>query len=144
MPVRLPSLKCSTGLHHGAPFTRAIQNASALYVSQGARVNRKPWALDPELRGAVALRRDARKGVRAADPDSGSGGLPRNIKPRRWSVVTQSHFRSFVSTMLNRPASLGRVSRIRKKLERAADDYRAGEAMLDNGRLLITATEKAE
>ena len=59
--------------------------------------------------------------------------------------VSQEKFRNFVSTTLNRPASLGRVSKLLKKWERATDEeHRDGQAMEDGGRLLVTDRSKAE
>ncbi|KAF0294476.1 Hermansky-Pudlak syndrome 1 [Amphibalanus amphitrite] len=59
-------------------------------------------------------------------------------------VLTREQFRDFVTTELNRPTSVGRVSRLLKKWEGAVDDdHREGEAMRIGDRLLVTAEEKA-
>ena len=58
--------------------------------------------------------------------------------------MSREQFRDFVTTELNRPSSVGRVSRLLKKWEGASDDeHREGEAMQAGNRLLVTAEEKA-
>lgn len=58
--------------------------------------------------------------------------------------MSRDAFRDFVTTELNRPASVSRVSRILKKWEDAGENvHREGEAMSDGPRLLVTAEEKA-
>ena len=58
--------------------------------------------------------------------------------------VSQAHFREFVESHLNKPASLGRTTKILKKWEGTGDDHRPGQAMKEDGRLLVTDREKAE
>ena len=59
--------------------------------------------------------------------------------------VAQKHFREFVSTILSRPASVGKVHKILKKWERCSDDkFRDGQAMVQDDKLLSTVRAKAE
>ena len=53
-------------------LTAAIQEASVKFIPRGARTDLRLWALDPELREAVARRREARRLLRADDPESKS------------------------------------------------------------------------
>ena len=126
-------------------FTETLQKASTRCIPRGARADPRPWALDPELQEAVAERREARRLLRREDPETKT----RWIEAKRHASeveerVKQESFRSFVSTTLNRPASLGRVSKLLKKWDRSTDDeHRDGQAMEEAGRLLITDHDKA-
>lgn len=125
-------------------FTEVLHRASVRHIPRGARADPKPWALDPELREAIEERRAARRQLRRDDPPSRARWI--EAKRRAASVerrVSQAHFRDFVGSTLNRPASLGRVAKILKKWEGAPDDHRPGEAMEDGDRLLATDAEKA-
>ena len=127
-------------------FTAALRQAADKFIPRGSRADPKPWALDPELREAVAERRESRRLLREDDPQSKTRWL--EAKRRAAEVerrVSQEKFRNFVSTTLNRPASLGRVSKLLKKWERATDEeHRDGQALEDGGRLLATDRSKAE
>ena len=58
--------------------------------------------------------------------------------------VSQAHFREFVEKELNKPASLGKTTRL-LKCWAGEDDHRPGEAMVtEDGRLLATDREKAD
>ena len=119
--------------------------ASKKHVPRGARADSKPWALDPELQRAVEERREARRQLREGDPISRVRWVA--AKQRAAEVekrVSQAHFRDFVETNLNKPASLGWTTKILKKWEGAGDDHRPGQAMKEDGRLLVTDREKAE
>ena len=125
-------------------FTNALARASCRHIPRGARPDAKPWALDPELQRAVAERREARRLLRADDPTSRERWIA--AKQRAAAAeqeASRKHFRTFVETSLNKPANLGRVSKILKKWEGANDDHRPGQAMKENGRLLISDREKA-
>ncbi|KAF0306418.1 hypothetical protein FJT64_002444 [Amphibalanus amphitrite] len=125
-------------------FVNVLHQASVHHIPRGARADPKPWALDPELREAIAERREARRLIRRDDPSSKARWV--EAKRRAASVerrVTQAHFRDFVGTTLNKPASLGKVAKILKKWEGAPDDHRPGEAMEDGDRLLVTDAQKA-
>ena len=125
-------------------FTAVLHRASVRHIPRGARADPKPWALDPELRDAIAERREARGRLRQDDPTTKTRWI--EAKRRAASVerrVSQNHFRDFVGSTLNKPESLGKVAKILKKWEGAPDEHRPGEAMEDSGRLLITDTDKA-
>ena len=97
-------------------FTEVLQRASVLHIPRGARSDAKPWAMDPELEEAVAERREARRLLRPEDPETRVAWVA--AKQRAAEVerrVSQAHFRKFVETTLNKPASLGRVSKVLKK-----------------------------
>jgi len=138
-PQSSPQVLCSQ-------FTSALQRASVRRIPRGARADAKPWALNPELAVAVAERRAARRAIRDDDPASKT----RWVEAKRHAAaverrVSQASFRDFVSTNLNRPNHVGRVSKLLKKWDRETDDeHRDGQAMEDNGRLLIKDTDKAE
>ena len=126
-------------------LTKVIQEASARFIPKGARSDPKPWALDPELVRAIQERRTARSQVQPGVPATREAWT--QAKKNAAEIerrVSQAHFRNFVSKTLNKPASLGKVTKILKKWEGASDEHRAGEAMLDNGKLVITDKEKAE
>ncbi|KAF0314448.1 hypothetical protein FJT64_015103 [Amphibalanus amphitrite] len=138
-----PAPRC-TAQSLATRFTEVLQRASGRHIPSGARADPKPWALDPELQLAIAERREARQLLRQDDPDSRVRWIA--AKRRAAEVeqrVSRTHFREFVETTLNKPASLGRVSKILKKWEGASDDHRPGEAMTHNGRLLASDKEKA-
>ena len=58
--------------------------------------------------------------------------------------TSQKHFRILVETTLNKPASLGRVSKMLKAWEPSGDDQRPGQALREEGRLLASDRDKAE
>ncbi|KAF0287013.1 putative RNA-directed DNA polymerase from transposon BS [Amphibalanus amphitrite] len=126
-------------------FTEAIMSASRKYIPRGARKVVKPWALDPELQQAVAERREARRALRPGDPATRDRWVAAKRRAAETEKrVSQAHFRNFVETTLNKPASLGRVTKILKKWEGASDEHRPGQAMTEGDRLLVTDSEKAE
>ena len=126
-------------------FTEAVLRASAKHVPRGARANPKPWALDPELRRAAEERREARRHLDPNVPSTRESWIA--AKRRAADVekrVSQHHFRQFVEGTLNRPASLGRVTKILKAWESSGDDHRPGQALKEDGRILASDREKAE
>ena len=133
-----------TAQEMSAWFTDVLHRASVRHIPRGARADAKPWALDPELRDAIAERQGARRLLRQDDPASKTRWI--EAKRRAASVersVSQAHFRDFDISTLNKPASMGRIYKILKKWEGAPDEHRPGEAMEDQGRLLVTDSEKA-
>ena len=58
--------------------------------------------------------------------------------------ASQQHFRNFVETTLNKPASVGRVSKILNAWERSGDDHRPGQALTEEGHLLASERDKAK
>ena len=51
----------------------------------------------------------------------------------------------FTSSTFNKPPNIGRVHKLLNKWERCSDDeFREGQAMLDNGRVLVTDRAKAQ
>ncbi|KAF0314429.1 hypothetical protein FJT64_015127 [Amphibalanus amphitrite] len=127
-------------------LTETIQNAAKRHIPRGARADPRPWALHPDLQEAIRDRQAARREIRPDDPDSRARWI--EAKQRAAEVegrVSREQFREFVGTTLNRPASLGRVSKILKKWEGATDDeHRDGQAMMDDdNKLLVTDKQKA-
>ena len=127
-------------------LTGIIQSAAKRHIPKGARADPRPWALHPDLQEAVRARQAARQEIRPEDPGSRARWIAAKDHARAVEErVTREQFREFVSTTLNRPASLGRVSKILKKWEGATDDeHREGQAMLDGAKLLITDRQKAD
>ena len=127
-------------------LTEVILSASRKFIPRGARKNAEPSGLDPELQQAVAERREARLQLRPDDPASRDRWVA--AKQRAADTerrVSQAHFRNFVETTLNRPANLGRVTKILRKWEGAGDDHRPGQAMKkEDGRPLVSDSEKTE
>ena len=127
-------------------FEEALRSAAVRHIPRGARADPRPWALDPELQEAARDRRAARADLREGAP----GSRERWIAAKRRAAeverrVTRRHFREFVSSTLNKPANIGRVHKTLKKWERCSDnEFRDGQAMLDNGRLLVTDRAKAQ
>ena len=127
-------------------FTDTVLSASRKHIPRGARKDAKPWAMDPELQQAVAERREARRLMSPDDPAS----RDRWVAAKRRAAdtekrVSQAHFRNFVETTLNKPASLGRVTKILRKWEGADDAHQPGLTMLkEDGRVLVSDSEKAE
>ena len=50
-----------TAQEMSALFTDVLHRASVRHIPRGARADAKPWALDPELRDAIAERQGARR-----------------------------------------------------------------------------------
>ena len=135
----------STVQDRAARFTAVIQRASRKHIPRGARKDPKPWALDPRLQEAEGKRREALRQLRAGVP----GSKERWVEAKQHAArlereVSQAHFREFVEKELNKPASLGRTTRLLKRWA-GEDDHRPGEAMeTEDGRLLATDREKAD
>ena len=126
-------------------LTEVVLTASRKHVPRGARADPKPWALDPELQRAVEERREARRQLQEGDPISRVRWVAAKQRAKEVEKrVSQAHFREFVESHLNKPASLGRTTKILKKWEGTGDDHRPGQAMKEDGRLLVTDREKAE
>ena len=127
-------------------LTRNINLAATRHIPKGARRDPRPWALHPELQEAVRARQEARKEVCPEDQESKTRWIQaKQHAARVEEKVSREQFREFVSSTLNRPASLGRVSKTLKKWEGAADeDHREGQAMQDGERLLVSDKQKAD
>ena len=127
-------------------FEEAMRSAAVRHIPRGARADPRPWALDPEVQEAVQERRAARADLREGDNPSRERWIA--AKRRAADVerrVAQEHFREFVSSTLNRPANVGKVHKILKKWEHCSDDeFRDGQAMVKEGKLLSTDRAKAE
>ena len=127
-------------------FTSALQKASSRFIPRGSRANPKPWAADPEVEEAIANRRSAAELIDRADPTT----IERWREARRHAAdvearVARDRFREMASTELNRHASFGKVTRMLKRWEGAADDdHRDGQAMRHNERLLVKDKDKAD
>ncbi|KAF0314338.1 Ribonuclease HI [Amphibalanus amphitrite] len=140
-----PPLPEATVQQLSSRFTAALQEAGKRHIPRGARRDAKPWALHPDVLRAAEERQAARRAVTAEDPSSKTRWI--NAKKRAAEVearVSRESFREFVTTELNRPSSVGRVSRMLKKWEGGGDDeHRDGEAMKAGDRLLVSAEAKA-
>ncbi|KAF0295049.1 hypothetical protein FJT64_007383 [Amphibalanus amphitrite] len=127
-------------------FTAALQKASARHIPRGARADPKPWAADPELKEAIADRRSAQARVDPAVPET----IQHYVETRRRAAevearVSRQRFHQMVSEELNKPNSIGRVSKILKRWEGATDDdHRDGQAMEHGGHLLVKDGDKAD
>ena len=144
-PLRAIPPPEATVQHLSSRFTTALQQAGKRYIPRGARRDAKPWALHSEVVSAVEERRAARRAVTAEDPASKTRWI--DAKKRAAEVearISRESFREFVTTELNRPSSVGRVSRMLKKWEGAGDDeHRDGEALRIGDRLLVSAEARA-
>ena len=126
-------------------FNETVLGASAKHIPRGARANPKPWALDPELQAAMAERREAHRQLDPDDPPTRERWVASKQRAAEAEKKTsQKHFRKFVETTLNKPASVGRVSKILKAWERSGDDHRPEQALREEGRLLASDRDKAE
>ena len=96
-----------------------ILEASKSHIPRGARPDPRPWALDPDHQQAVAERREARKTYqRQHTPDN----LARWKDAKKKAAQSEEEarkksFRTFASEELNRPANLGKVCKILRKME---------------------------
>ena len=126
--------------------TEAIKRAAIAHIPRGARADPRPWALAPELVEAVAARKTAREQLSADDPASKDRWIAAKRRAKEVEEkVSREHYREFVSKELNQHSSVGKVSKILKKWDRASDDeHREGQAMIEGDRLLVTNKEKAE
>ena len=126
-------------------FNETVLGASAKHIPRGARANPKPWALDLELQAAMAERREAHRQLDPDDPPTRERWVASKQRAAEAEKKTsQKHFRKFVETTLNKPASVGRVSKILKAWERSGDDHRPEQALREEGRLLASDRNKAE
>ena len=116
-------------------------------VPRGARADPRPWALDEELVQAVAERREDRTAVQE-DPTPEARERWKEKKKHATAVETAARhraFRDFASTELNRPAALGRVTKILRRMEGAMVDACPGQAVSgDRGQLVAEDRSKAE
>ena len=116
--------------------------------SRGApRTDPRPWAEDPDLMDAISERREARAAMQQA---------PSRATSERWKIAKkraaeaeaaarQRSFRQFASTELNKPATVGRVAKILKKMEGAVHSPCPGQAVNgDRGQLAVEDRAKAE
>ena len=124
-----------------AHLNDAMIEASVRHIPRGARADLKPWSLDSELEQAVAERREARDAVHR---DPTQANRSRWKDGTRWKHVAEVEaaarhraFREFASTELNRPAALGRVTKILRRMEGAVADACPGQAVNgDRGQLV--------
>ena len=130
-----------------AQLNDAIIEASVRHIPRGARADPKPWALDPELDQAAAERREARDAMHR-DPTQANRSRWKEKKKQAADVEAAARhraFREFASTELNRPAALGRVTKILRRMEGAVADACPGQAVNgDRGQLVAEDRDKAE
>ena len=128
-------------------FSGAVSGASGKYIPRGARADPKPWALDEELIQAVEERRRARAAVHENPSPENQAIWKEKKRITAGAVVSarQRSFREFASTELNRPAALGRVTKMLRKMEGAVQDACPGQSVSgDRGQLVVVDRSKAE
>ena len=127
-------------------FTGTIVEQATRYIPRGARADAKPWALDPELAEAAGERRTARQELRT-NPSAEAKERWIAAKKRARDVereASQRSFREFVSTELNQPSSIGRVTKVLRKMEGGSQTAAPGQAINgDQGRLKVEDKAKA-
>ena len=125
---------------------KIILAAARRHIPRGARADPRPWALDPELEEAVRERRSARSALRSDDPASRDRWIAaKKAAAEIEQRIRRDRFREFVTSTLNKPASLGRVSKLLKKWERSNDDqHRDGQAMEVAGKTITSDRAKAD
>ena len=127
-------------------FTEAVIEASVQHVPRGARADPRPWELDPELVQAVAERREARTAMQA-DPSPETQARWKEKKREAADIeitAKQRAFRDFATTELNRPAALGRVTKILRRMEGAVASACPGQAVNGDRGLAAEDRDKAE
>ena len=127
-------------------FAKTVIEQAARFVPRGARADPKPWALDPELVEEIAARREARDTLHA-DPTPENREAWKEAKKRaaeEEEAARIRNFRHFATTELNKPTSIGRVTKILRKMEGAVQDACPGQAINgDRGRLAVEDRQKA-
>ncbi|KAF0303168.1 RNA-directed DNA polymerase from mobile element jockey [Amphibalanus amphitrite] len=126
-------------------FTAALLKCSVLHVPRGARSDPKPWAMDPELEEAVRDRRSARAALDAAPGSTDARDRWVEAKRRAAKIEEEAKarsFRNFATEELNRPANIGRVHKILRKME-GAEQAPPGQALGDHGRRAVEDRTKA-
>ena len=98
--------------------SEVIGDTNRRWIPRGARVDPKPWAMDPDLVSTVAARREARDELQRA---------PSEETRRKWkdakreaaeaeAAVQRRSFRDLATNELNKPSAIGKVSKILKKM----------------------------
>ena len=121
--------------------------ASAKHVPRGARADPKPWALDPELEQVVAERREARVAFdHSPTPENKEAWKHAKKKAAETEEEARKRaFRTFATEELNRPANLGRITKILRKMEGGVQSSAPGQAVNgDRGREVVGDRCKAE
>ncbi|MEM9976946.1 MAG: reverse transcriptase family protein, partial [Cyanobacteria bacterium P01_D01_bin.2] len=128
-------------------LTNAILEASSCRIPRGARADPVPWALDPELASAVAERRTARIDIHRV-PSRETTDRWKAAKRRAAEAEEEARrrsFRYFVTEELNRPAAIGCVTNIMRRMEGGARDVCPGQTVNgDCGRVAVEDRAKAE
>ena len=129
-------------------LTDIIYNASVQSIPRGARADPKPWAADPDLVEAVTERRQARDALHRQPDAPGAVNRWKEAKRRAAEAedeARQRTFREFATTELNKPTSIGRVTKILRKMEGAVQDSCPDQAINGtNGQVLVADRAKAE
>ena len=128
-------------------ITEVIGDASRRWIPRGARVDPKPWAMDPDLEDTVRARREAREELQRT-PSEETRRKWKDAKRRAAeaeAAAQQRSFRDLATNELNKPAAIGRVSKILKKMEGAVQSACPGQAVNgDRGQLAVEDRTKAE
>ena len=127
-----------------ALLSRTILSQSVAAVPRGARADPKPWALDPDLAAAMAERREARDAMRA---DRSRAAKERWLAAKRKAAVVEQEaktrsFRDFASNKLNKPANIGMVTKVLRKMEGSVQAC-PGHAIQGDHGLAVGDLEKA-
>ena len=127
--------------------TDVIGEASRSWIPRGARPDPKPWAEDPDLVSATRERRTARDELQTA-PSEEARARWKEAKKRVAEMemaARKKSFQEFATEELNRPAAIGKVSKILKKMEGAVQSVCPGQAINgDRGQLAVEDRAKAE
>ena len=124
-----------------------IAEQSVRAIPRGARADPKPWRADPELETAIRDRRQARAELKE-NPSREAKERWKSAKQKAAEIEETARtkcFRDFASTELNKPTSLGRVSKILRKMEGKVQTTNPGQAINgDRGRLAVEDRCKAQ
>ena len=129
-----------------AKFTDAVIETSVRHVPRGARADPRPWELYPELVQAVAERHKAKTDMQAdPSPETQARWKAKREAADVEVAARQRVFRDFATTELNRPATLGRVTKILRRMEGAVANACPGQAgTCERGQSAAEARDKAE
>ena len=128
-------------------FVDTVMKVSVKHVLRGAQADPKPWALDPELAQAVAERREARITLhQSPTPENRERWKqPKKRAAEMEEEAKKKAFRKFASEELNRPANLGRIPKIFRKMEGGVQTFAPGQAVNgDRGREAVGDRSKAD
>ena len=126
-------------------FTNTVYKKSVEHIPRGARTDPKPWGMDEELEEAVAERRAAREELATTGSPAAKD---RWIAAKRHAAQVEEDakrrsFRNFTTNELNRPANIGKVTKVLRRMEGAPQACPGQVLQGDGGRLAVADKEKA-